>query len=76
MNFGGLCRAPCGKWKHMNMLVFMHPAMLCLFVFAFNPFPSVRKILGVGNGNLLQYSCLENSGVWYATVCEVNKIWT
>ena len=30
----------------------------------------------VGNGNLLQYSCLENSmdrGAWYATVCGVAK---
>ena len=32
--------------------------------------------LGVGNGNLLQYSCLENSmdrGAWQATVHEVTK---
>ena len=33
--------------------------------------PWVRKIRGEGNGNLLQYSCLENSmdrGAWQATV--------
>ena len=33
----------------------------------------------VGNGNLLQYSCLENftdRGVWWATVHEVIKTWT
>ena len=33
--------------------------------------PSVVKIPGVGNGNPLQYSCLENSmdrGAWWATV--------
>ena len=33
--------------------------------------PWVRKIPGVGNGNPLQYSCLENSmhgGAWQATV--------
>ena len=32
-----------------------------------------------GNGNLLQYSCLENSmnkGVWQAIVHEVAKSWT
>ena len=32
---------------------------------------------GVGNGNPLQYSCLENSkdrGVWWATVREAAKI--
>ena len=34
----------------------------------FNPW--VRKTPGLGNGNLLQYSCLENSmgrGIWQAT---------
>ena len=32
-----------------------------------------------GNGNLLQYSCLENpmdSGAWWATVHRVTKSWT
>ena len=34
---------------------------------------------GEGNGNPLQYSCLENSmdrGAWWATVCGVTKSWT
>ena len=34
---------------------------------------------GEGNGNPLQYSCLENPmdrGVWQATVHEVKKSWT
>ena len=33
---------------------------------------------GVGNGNLLQYSCLENpmdTGAWLATVHGVTKSW-
>ena len=33
--------------------------------------PWLERYLGVGNGNLLQYSCLENSmdrGAWWATV--------
>ena len=33
---------------------------------------------GEGNGNLLQYSCLENSmdrGAWWATVHGVTKSW-
>ena len=37
------------------------------------------RLLGVGNGNLLQYSCLENSmdrGAWQATVRGVTKSWT
>ena len=36
--------------------------------------PQVGKIPGGGNGNPLQYSCLENSmdrGAWWATVHEV-----
>ena len=42
--------------------------------------PWVRKILGEGNGNPLQYSCLENSmdrGAWRATVYKMAKsqIW-
>ena len=34
---------------------------------------------GEGNGNPLQYSCLENRmdrGAWWATVHEVSKSWT
>ena len=34
--------------------------------------------LGEGNGNLIQYSCLENSmdrGAWWATVHGVTKSW-
>ena len=40
----------------------------------FNPW--VGKITGVGNGNPLQYSCLENSvdrGAWWATVHRITK---
>ena len=35
--------------------------------------------LGEGNGNPLQYSCLENpmdEGAWWATVYKVAKSWT
>ena len=34
---------------------------------------------GEGNSNPLQYSCLENPmdrGVWWATVCGIEKSWT
>ena len=37
------------------------------------------SIHGVGNGNPLLYSCLENSldrGAWWATVHGVTKSWT
>ena len=39
--------------------------------------PGLGKVPGVGNGNSLQYSCLENSmdrGAWWATVHGVAKI--
>ena len=38
--------------------------------------PGLGRSPGEGNGNSLQYSCLENSmdwGAWYATVLEVAK---
>ena len=38
--------------------------------------PGSGRSPGEGNGNLLQYSCLENSmdgGAWWATVHEVEK---
>ena len=39
----------------------------------------ILTILGEGNGNPLQYCCLENPmdrGAWYATVYGVTKSWT
>ena len=41
--------------------------------------PKVRKILGGGHGNPLQYSCLGNPmdrGAWKATAHGVAKSWT
>ena len=41
--------------------------------------PGSGKSFGEGNGNPLQYSCLENSmdrGAWQATVQNVAKNWT
>ena len=41
--------------------------------------PGSRRSPGVGNGNTLQYSCLENPmerGAWWATVHEVANSWT
>ena len=38
--------------------------------------PGSGRSPGVGNGNLLHFSCLENSmdrGAWWATVCGVAK---
>ena len=41
--------------------------------------PGLGRSPGEGNGNLLQYSCLEKSmdrGAWWATVHGVAKSWT
>ena len=41
--------------------------------------PESGRSPGVGNDNLLQYSCLENPmdrGVWWATVCRAARSWT
>ena len=41
--------------------------------------PGLGRSPGGGNGNLLQYSCLENPkdrGAWQATVHRVTKSWT
>ena len=41
--------------------------------------PGLGRSPGEGNGNPLQYSCLENSmdrGAWLATVHGITKSWT
>ena len=41
--------------------------------------PGLGRSLGAGNGNPLQFSCLENPkdrGAWWATVHRVEKSWT
>ena len=41
--------------------------------------PGLRRSPGEGNGNPLQYACLENlmdGGPWWATVHGVTKSWT
>ena len=46
---------------------------------AMGSIPWLRRSPGEGNGNPLQYSCLENSmdrAVWWATVHGVPKSWT
>ena len=43
------------------------------------PVPGLGRSHGVGNGNPLQYSCLENTidrVAWWATVQGVTKSWT
>ena len=51
--------------------------MLSRFVIAF--LPRIQKDTGEGNGNPLQYSCLENPvdrGAWWAAVHRVAQSWT
>ena len=43
------------------------------------PIPGLGRFPGVGNGNPLQYSCLDNlmdRGAWQATFHGVSKSWT
>ena len=50
---------------------------VCVCVFVCDLYKGVLLDIGVGNGNLLQYSCLESSmgrGAWWATVD--TKRWT
>ena len=40
--------------------------------------PGLGRSPGEGNGNPLQYSCLENPmdrGAWWATIHGVSKVW-
>ena len=42
-------------------------------------YKKLEKELGEGNGNPLQYSCLENPmdrGAWWAAICGVAQSWT
>ena len=55
----------------------IHAHIFVLDIFFF--FCCAMQLAGEGNGNLLQYSCLENSmfrGAWWATVHGVTKSWT
>ena len=41
--------------------------------------PGSGRSSGEGNGNLLQFSCLDNTmdrGAWWAIVYEIEKSWT
>jgi len=45
---------------------------------ALQEIPGSGRSSGEGNGNPLQYSCLENSmdrGAWWATICGVTESW-
>ena len=67
-----------GTWDQVSYcwtVAFNHYSIL---YFQHGLHPWVRSP-GIGNGNLLQYSCLENSmdrGAWRALVHKVTKSWT
>ena len=57
-----------------SQVAWMVKSMLAMWETRFDPW--VGKIPGEGNGNPLQYSCLENSmegGAWQATVHGIAK---
>ena len=60
----------------MSQTVKYLPAMQETWVASLNRIPGSGRSLGKGNGNPLQYSCLENpmdKGAWWATVHGVAK---
>ena len=72
-------------FSHSVGCLFVCNLLCCAKVFKFNRvpfvyflllFPLSRRLVGEGNGNPLQYSCLENPmdrGAWWAAVYEVAK---
>ena len=76
-----------GKYKHIH--TYMRGASQVVLVLKNPPanagdirdaglIPGLRRSLGGGHGNPLQYSCLENPmdrGAWWATVHGVAKSW-
>ena len=69
------------SWLYRSMYVCMY---VCIYVWVYiythtHIYTHTCTLLGEGNGNLLQHSCLENSmdrRAWQATVHGVTKSWT
>ena len=71
------------KWRHVNLLPRWHSGKESTAsegdARGAGSISGLGRSFGVGNGNPLQYSCLENSmdrGAWWATVHRVSKSWT
>ena len=63
------------KWNPLNTVNTGSP----LVAQRLKRLPAMQETPGEGNGNPLQYSCLENpmdGGAWWATVHRVTKSWT
>ena len=68
MTLKGRGASPVAQWQRIRLLVqeMQEPWVI----------PGLGSSPRAGNGNLLQYSCLENAmgrGAWWATVHEVAK---
>ena len=67
------------KWTSQVVLVEKNPPANTGDIRNINLIPGSGRFSGKLNGNLLQYSCLENPmnrGIWRAPVCRVAKSWT
>ena len=65
-------------WASQVALVVKNPPVNAGDIRDVGPIPGSGRSPGVGNGNQLQYSCLENPmdrGAWQATVHRVTKSW-
>ena len=73
-------RKSVSRQRTVNKSVSMPFIFIPIFPLTKNEFEATQKnIAGEGNGNPLQYSCLENPmdrGAWSAAVHEVAKSWT
>ena len=66
-------------WFLVSGCLFVESEMLTREAFRSHNFCPSRNVFGEGNGNPLQYSCLENSvdrGAWWAAVHGVTQSWT
>ena len=68
-----------GYFFSLGLPYWLRQQRICLQYRRPGSIPGSRISPGEGNGNTLQYSCLENSmdrGFWWATVHRVAKNWT
>ena len=70
---------PGSIFSIMTIIVNYNNVIVIMIISIIYLIPGLGRAPGEGNGNPVQYSCLENSmdrGAWWATVHDVAKSWT
>ena len=70
---------PGSIFSIMTIIVNYNNVIVIMIIIIIYLIPGLGRAPGEGNGNPVQYSCLENSmdrGAWWATVHDVAKSWT